>query len=120
MLTGPQQDIIKEVCLIELDNIDGLRDLLNSDELDEDGFKELVQFDGTDSFFNQLDKLYSSFHGLYEDPEKLFKLDDHETMIFRHILFTWEDKFSDRPNALSNLWRKFFLMEKVKTQISMS
>lgn len=117
MLTEPQIKIIKGVCEIELQNLEHLKDILYEGD---DDFLELIQFDGSGSVEKQLDNLYHSFMALYENPHKVFELTDFETIIFRHILFTWEDKFKHMPNALANLWRKFFIMEKFNNPIAMS
>jgi len=117
ILTEAQIDIIQEVCLIELENLDGIRDRFNSDD-PTDEIANLLKYDGHSMIYDQLEKLYNTFSDLYRRPRNLFSLGENEIMIFRHILFNYEDNFIDRPNALSNLWNKFFISEKINsTQI---
>ena len=108
--TPAQQIIIKEVCLAQLSSLTRVHEkdtpvdvelVLAQYEVDEVEFK--ISIASTIERFEQV----------YSDPTILSRLDIVDINIFKHILYQVEDDYHERyPNAISNLWRKLFILEK--------
>lgn len=113
MLTEAQNTIIQEVCSIQFES---LEDILISIDLgeDEEGdrYEDIFIELGIErkDFDEKLVETIDNFQWVHSDPERIFKLEELDLMVFRHILHNfrhrWESKF---PKALSNLWNKLFI-----------
>lgn len=113
MLTEAQNVIIKEVCSIQFESLEDI--LINADlgedeegEKYEDIFIEL----GIErkDFDEKLIETIKNFQMVYDDPQKVYQLEELDLMVFRHVLHNFQHKWGNRfPKALSNLWNKLFI-----------
>lgn len=116
--TPAQQIIIKEVCLAQLSSLTRVYEkdtpvdvelVLAQHEVDEVEFKI------------NLASTIEKFEQVYSDPTILSTLEVVDINIFKHILYQVEDEYRVKyPNAISNLWRKLFILEKYKPNDNVS
>lgn len=118
-LTIAQKKVIREICEIE---IDSLTEMLE-DGPDDESTLLLQQTGSTIEEYNaKIKTMRDQFFEIQKNPEDLFKLDEDNISLFRHILFNLEEadeKPEDcitikYPQAIKNLWSKLFAAEEFK------
>ena len=110
----PQQLIIKEICLTQIQSLTRVYE----EDTEDDITLILAQY-GVDKvdFKISLSSTIKQFEQVYNNPNILSSLDILDISIFRHILFHVEDNYMEKyPNAVSNLWKKLFILEKYQTE----
>jgi len=111
--TPAQRIIIKKICIHQLDSLRRL--LYNETETDIDITMFLIENEVTqEEYEEQLVKNIGKFKKLNKNPDDLRVLDDTDLSKFRHILTHTEEHFKEKyPKAVSNLWQRLFLIEKI-------
>lgn len=118
--TKAQNKIIRVLCIYQIESLERILNdeshtgetleihlLRNNIDPDTEFDMELFQNSITDS----IDKL----NQVINDPEDLRILDTDELSAMRHTLAQLEDCYKEKyPNAISNLWQRFFYLEKVE------
>jgi len=112
-LTPAQRKITKHICILQLESLTRL--LNNESEDDTDITMFLIENEVTrDEYEEQLQKNITKFKRLKDEPDNLRVLDEIDLSKFRHILSSVENRFNDNyPKAISNLWRRLFLIERL-------
>jgi succinate dehydrogenase flavin-adding protein (antitoxin of CptAB toxin-antitoxin module) len=111
--TSAQRSIIKKICILQLDS---LRRLLHNESKDDiDITMLLIENEcSQEEYEEQLIKNIEKFSRLIKNPDDLRVLGEGDLSMFRHILANTEKKYKkDFPQAISNLWQRLFLIEKL-------
>lgn len=115
IFTSAQQTIIRELCSIEFQTLEGILIKPVLGDLDEDfTIEEILMMHGCtrEDYDKELLDAYKQFQLLHDNPDTLFNLGHYEILIFIQVLHLLEDQWMDRfPNALINLWNKIFIWE---------
>jgi len=111
--THVQRLLIRNICTEQLESLNRLLNNESLADIDVDAY--LHEWDITkEEFEEQLIKNIRKFKKVAKDPDDLRVLHEGDLSIFRHILFHVEDRYKEKyPNAVSNLWRRLFLIEHV-------
>lgn len=110
MLTNAQLEIIKTVCSHQFKSLESI--LLEPD-LEED-YTLILEAHGCTrkDFDTALINTRKEFQIVWDNPEKLFGLDNLDIEIFKFILMSIQNKFINRyPKALNNLLNKILVYE---------
>lgn len=101
--TPAQSSIIKDVCNLRMESIQRIYKCS-----DEDLDLILLNFGLTkQDFHEESANILMTMEELAENPRKLFNLNHYDMSMFRHILYTFRERWEDKkPNAFSNLWNK--------------
>jgi endo-1,4-beta-mannosidase len=111
--TPAQRTIIKKICILQLDS---LRRLLHNESKDDiDITMLLIENEcSQEEYEEQLMKNIDKFSKLVKNPDDLRVLEEGDLSMFRHILANTEKKYKkDYPQAISNLWQRLFLIERL-------
>lgn len=113
-LTPGQSKIIKEICIHQLRSLERLYNDESKSDIDITMFL-LKREVSPEEFKEQLLKNMEKFQKVEKEPDSFASLDTNDLSMFRHILAKIEDNYTDKyPNAISNLWRRLFLIEDLK------
>ena len=68
------------------------------------------------SFTDKIEEKLNNFKHLNKNPNNLSKLNNSDLSMFRHILAQIEDDYKKTyPKAISNLWKRLFIIEDNRT-----
>ena len=68
------------------------------------------------SFTDKIEEKLDNFKHLNKNPNNLSKLNNSDLSMFRHILAQIEDDYKKTyPKAISNLWKRLFIIEDNRT-----
>jgi len=109
-LTPAQERIIKNICYVQLESFRRIYD--NNHRSDDDLIMLLIENEiSQDDWNNQLELSMERMKNTGRLPKNINSMNKYELSRFKHILSTVEDDYKkEYPNAVSNLWRKLFLL----------
>jgi len=109
-LTPAQERIIKNICYVQLESFRRIYD--NNHRSNDDLIMLLIENEiSRDDWNNQLELSMERMKTTGRLPKRINSMNKYELSRFKHILSTLEDEYIDKyPNAVSNLWRKLFLL----------
>ena len=114
-LAPEQQTIVKQICYIQLDSLRRIYN--NQHHSDQDIINTLIDNEvDEDTFMEMIEKRLDNFKQLHKNPNNLGKLNNTDLSAFRHLLAQIEDNYKETyPKAISNLWKRLFIIEDIRT-----
>ena len=114
-LSQEQVAIVKQICYIQLDSLRRIYN--NQHHSNEDIINILIEneIDEAD-FLDKIEEKLENFKALSKNPNNLGKLSNNDLSAFRHILAQIENNYKENyPKAISNLWKRLFIIEDNRT-----
>ena len=114
-LSQEQTQIVKQICYIQLDS---LRRIYNNNHHSDKAIIDILIENEIDeaSFTDKIEEKLNNFKYLNKNPNNLSKLNNSDLSMFRHILAQIEDDYKKTyPKAISNLWKRLFIIEDNRT-----
>ena len=114
-LSQEQTQIVKQICYIQLDSLRRIYN--NNHHSDKDIINILIENEIDEaSFTDKIEEKLNNFKHLNKNPNNLSKLNNSDLSMFRHILAQIEDDYKKTyPKAISNLWKRLFIIEDNRT-----
>lgn len=114
-LSQEQTQIVKQICYIQLDSLRRIYN--NNHHSDKDIIDILIENEIDEaSFTDKIEEKLNNFKYLNKNPNNLSKLNNSDLSMFRHILAQIEDDYKKTyPKAISNLWKRLFIIEDNRT-----
>ena len=114
-LSQEQATIVKEICYIQLDSLRRIYN--NQHHSNEDIINILIENEIDETMLmDKIEEKLNSFKALTKNPNNLSRLNNTDLSAFRHILAQIEDNYKENyPKAISNLWKRLFIIEDNRT-----